>query len=71
MLPFPKTLPWTLKVCARSIDINFMYDPKLTMVQVAVEGKKVVQTVSIDGKVVSKQSDSKGPLKVFPHENPH
>lgn len=71
MLPFPKTLPLTLKVCARFIHINFMYDLKLTIIPVAVEGKKVIQTVTIDGEVVSKQSDSKGPLKEYPHENPH
>lgn len=69
-LPFPRTLPLTLKVCVHFVQTNFMYDLKLTIVPVVVEGKKVIQTVTIDGEVVSKQSDSKGPLRLYPHEYP-
>lgn len=65
MLPCPKTLPWTLKVCIRSIHIDFMNDLKLTLIKVAVEGKKVIQTVTIAGEVVSKQTDSKSPVQIL------
>ncbi|KAJ6093033.1 hypothetical protein N7486_008322 [Penicillium sp. IBT 16267x] len=51
-------VPQNTTVDFETLYLDLMDDLELTMIKVAVKDKKVIQTVTIDGEVVSKQNDT-------------